>query len=104
MAKSTMVYLIVMVLLTFPLTGCVEEAIEEKKIQAEELIEVENPCLMPSEPVLQSMTTIPAHGVDRYFRLTVPSSEAGTMCQSFWLSMAAAAQRKISHNKMNSML
>ena len=23
--------------------------------------------------------TIPAHGVDRYFRLTVPSSEAGTM-------------------------
>ena len=79
MGKSTMVYLIVTVLLTLPLTGCVEEAIEEKKIQAEELIEVENPCMMPSEAVSQSMITIPAHGVDRYFRLTVPSSEAGTM-------------------------
>ena len=73
-----MVYLIVMALLTIPLTGCLEEVAEKQKIQAEELIEVENPCSMPSEPILQSMTTIPAHGVDRYFRLTVPSSEAGT--------------------------
>ena len=63
MGKSTMVYLIVMVLLTLPLTGCVEEAIEEKKIQAEELIEVENPCMMPSEAVSQSILPRVSYGI-----------------------------------------
>ncbi len=71
-------YLIALVLLALPLSGCTEEVTEEKKIEAEELIEVDNPCSLPSESLVQTMTTIQAHGVDRYFRLTVPNSDAGT--------------------------
>ena len=79
MPKSATAYLIVMVLLALPMAGCLEEEVAEgEKIEAEELIEVDDPCSLPSESILQSMTTIQAHGVDRYFRLTVPSSDSGT--------------------------
>ena len=71
MGKPVTVILVAMIFLALPFAGCLEEEVaEKKKIDAEELIEVENPCSMPSEPIMQSMTTIQAHGVDRYFGLT----------------------------------
>ena len=79
MSKPVTTFLVVTIFLALPFAGCFgEEVSERKKIEAEELIEVDNPCSIPSESILQSMTTIQAHGVDRYFRLTVPSSEIGT--------------------------
>ena len=91
--------------LALPLAGCLEaEVSENKKIEAEELIEVDNPCSMPSEPITQSMITMQAHGVDRYFRLTVPSSEIGTKLPIVLAFHGVVAQKKISHNRMNSML
>ena len=33
---------------------------------------------MPSEPIIQSTTKIIVDGEERYFRLTAPSSDAGT--------------------------
>ena len=78
MARLGTVFFVTIFFLALPLAGCLEDGVSEnKKIEAEELIEVDNPCSMPSEPITQSMITIQAHGVDRYFRLTVPSSEIG---------------------------
>ena len=37
-----------------------------------------DPCLSPSEPLTQEDTTILVDGVERTFRLSVPSSVAGT--------------------------
>ena len=78
MARQGTVFFVTIFFLALPLAGCLEDEVSEiKKIEAEELVEVDNPCSMPSESIIQSMITIQAHGVDRYFRLTVPSSEIG---------------------------
>ena len=50
---------------------------EKEAIEAEELVEVANPCSLPSEPIIQSMTVVSVNGVDRLFRLTVPSADPG---------------------------
>ena len=73
-----MSFLVVCILLAFPLAGCTEEVVEERKIDAEELVEVESPCSISSTPTDQSMTVVLVNGGERYFRLTVPSSDAGT--------------------------
>ena len=73
-----MPFLVVCILLAFPLAGCTEEVVEERKIDAEELVEVETPCSIPSTPISQSMTVVLVNGDERYFRLTAPSSDAGT--------------------------
>ena len=49
MGKPVTVILVAMIFLALPFAGCLEEEVaEKKKIDAEELIEVENPCSMPS--------------------------------------------------------
>ena len=78
MGKPVMPFLVVCILLAFPLAGCTEEAVQERKIEAEELVEVETPCSISSTPISQSMTVVSVNGDERYFRLTVPSSDAGT--------------------------
>lgn len=68
----------ILLVLSIPLSGCTEPMAEEKEvIEAEELVEVANPCSLPSEPITQSMTVVSVNGVDRLFRLTVPSSDPG---------------------------
>ena len=78
MDRTNLAPVIIIIFMMLPLSGCIEDSDDEKKIEAEELVQVDNRCSLASEPIVQSMTTIQAHGVDRYFRLTVPSSEAGT--------------------------
>ena len=39
---------------------------------------LEDPCLIPSSPTTQSLTSIEVDGVEREFRLSAPSSEPGT--------------------------
>ena len=62
---------------SLPLSGCAEPITEKEQIDAEVLVQVEDPCSLPSEPITQSMTIISVNGVDRLFRLTVPSSDSG---------------------------
>ena len=69
---------VVCILFTIPLAGCTEQFAEEPEIEAEVLIEVADPCAIPSEALTQSMTIIEVYGEERYFRLTVPNSESGT--------------------------
>ena len=77
MGNRTIPILLAFVVLSIPLSGCAEPITEKEQIDAEVLVQVEDPCSLPSEPITQSMTIISVNGVDRLFRLTVPSSDSG---------------------------
>ena len=66
------------VIVTLPLSGCTEISDDGLELQGESLIEVENPCLQPSQSITQSVTSVLVDGVERLFRLSVPNSDAGT--------------------------
>tara|TARA_Y100000766_G_scaffold44274_1_gene34389 strand:+ start:133 stop:1092 length:960 start_codon:yes stop_codon:yes gene_type:complete len=70
--------LILCVLLMMPLTGCIGSSVDNSILDDEILIQVEDPCLSPSQSISQSMTSISVNGVERMFRLSVPSSDVGT--------------------------
>ena len=68
----------VFVIVTLPLSGCTELSDDDLELQGESLIEVENPCLQPSQSITQSVTSVLVDGVERLFRLSVPNSDAET--------------------------
>ena len=70
--------LILCVLLMMPLTGCIGSSVDNSILDDEILIQVEDPCLTPSQSISQSITSISVNGVERMFRLSVPSSDVGT--------------------------
>tara|TARA_B100000459_G_scaffold132669_1_gene87571 strand:- start:182 stop:1189 length:1008 start_codon:yes stop_codon:yes gene_type:complete len=70
--------LTVLLLLAIPLSGCTEQGPQSTKIESESLVEISNPCSLPSQSIQQSMISIDVNGVERYFRLTIPGTEAGT--------------------------
>ena len=70
--------LILCVLLMMPLTGCIGSSVDNSILDDEILIQVEDPCLSPSQSISQSITSISVNGVERMFRLSVPSSDVGT--------------------------
>ena len=78
MMNSKQTLLMVFILITLPLSGCTDPSSEDTELQGESLVELENPCLQPSEPITQSITSIFVDGEERLFRLSVPSSDAGT--------------------------
>ena len=65
-------------LLLSPIAGCIGTEEAPKIIPEQEQIVVNDPCLFDSESVSQSMTTVTVNGEDRMFRLSAPSSDAGT--------------------------
>ena len=81
MASRWLCLFVTLVLLSLPLSGCLEasDITGDEGPEAEELVQVTEPCSLPSEPIAQVLTTISVNGVERLFRLTVPSSEAGTL-------------------------
>ena len=70
--------LILCVLLMMPLTGCIGSSVDTSISEDETSFQIENPCLLPSQSISQSMTSISVNGVERMFRLSVPSSDVGT--------------------------
>ena len=70
---------VIFLLFSVPLSGCIT-ASEDGEIspQGETLIEIQNPCLFPSESQTQVMISIYVDDVERVFRLSVPTSDAGT--------------------------
>ena len=69
--------LVIVILITMPLSGCTGSSTDVSDLEGETLVEVENPCLQPSESITQSMTSLLVNGEERSFRLSVPSSDAG---------------------------
>ena len=69
--------LIVFLFASSTISGCLggeEEASDDMVV----LPILEDPCLIPSSPTTQSLTSIEVNGVEREFRLSAPSSEPGT--------------------------
>ena len=78
MANPIQAFLIICVLLMMPLTGCIGSSVDNSISEDESSFQIENPCLLPSQSISQSMTSISVNGVERMFRLSVPSSDVGT--------------------------
>ena len=78
MANPIQAILIFCVLLMMPLTGCIGSPEDNSILEDETSFQIENPCLLPSQSISQSMTSISLNGVERMFRLSVPSSDVGT--------------------------
>ena len=71
--------LMIILALVAPLSGCTEPANSSNTtLTGEKLVEIENPCMVPTNSSSQSMISLMVDDVERFFRLSVPSSEAGT--------------------------
>ena len=71
--------LMVILAVVVPLSGCTEPANSNNTaLTGEKLVEIENPCMVPTNSSSQSMISLMVDDVERFFRLSVPSSEAGT--------------------------
>ncbi|MED5375618.1 MAG: hypothetical protein VX892_03815, partial [Candidatus Thermoplasmatota archaeon] len=75
MANHRQAVLIFCIFLSMPLTGCIGSSIESLNLDDEILSEVEDPCSQPSQSISQSMSSVTVNGVERMFRLSVPSSD-----------------------------
>ena len=96
------IFSVIFLLFSVPLSGCID-ASEDEEItpQGEALIEIQNPCLFPTESQTQVMISIYVDDVERVFRLSVPTSDAGTKLPSLSPIMVETERGKISNNKIN---
>ena len=69
--------LIAFILVSSSISGCLGVT-EERDEDTGVLPILEDPCMTPSDAVTQSLTSIEVNGVEREFRLSVPSSVQGT--------------------------
>ncbi|MAY04807.1 MAG: hypothetical protein CMB25_04295 [Euryarchaeota archaeon] len=70
---------VILSFLSLTLSGCIHSSeVPGTEIQGEALIEIQNPCMIPTESDLQSTIVVVVDGVERLFRLSVPNSDAGT--------------------------
>ena len=74
--KAAIVFVISLCL---PLSGCLGSSEDgNTRIDSVTLVERPNPCSFPSESVTQSTISLTMNGEEKYFRLSVPNSNAGT--------------------------
>ena len=79
MSRQIQIFSVIFLLFSVPLSGCIEASEDgETNPQGETLVEIQNPCIMPTESQTQVMISIYVDDVERVFRLSVPNSEAGT--------------------------
>ena len=79
MAKISPSVLLAMLMLTIPLSGCLEGSISENDVLDEANVVFVDPCTSPSEILTQVFIDITVNGDERQFRLSAPSSDAGTL-------------------------
>jgi len=73
------VFFVVLTLFSVSLSGCIGSSEEDTiESQGEPLIDVQNPCLIPTESETQSVISLSVNGDERLFRLSVPNTDAGT--------------------------
>ena len=93
--------LLVSLLISVSLVGCISEEATTVVIDAESLAEVENPCLQGSTAIAQSMTEITVNGESRLFRLTAPSSTGGIKLPIIIAFHGGVVLQKTFSNKVN---
>ena len=71
--------LVFFLLISIPLSGCTSPSTsDELVLQGNTLVEIENPCLNATQSISQTTISVLVNGEERLFRLSVPSSGAGT--------------------------
>ena len=78
MAAKARALLLFLLVLTLPLAGCITTERGEPDILDEGTAMSGDVCSSPSQSVTQSSVSIIVNGQDREFRVSVPTSEAGT--------------------------
>ncbi len=78
MAGKSRALLLLFLMLTLPLTGCITTESSAPEIVDEGNNVLSNSCSLPSQSITQSTMSIMVNGQEREFRLSVPSSDAGT--------------------------
>ncbi|MEC8258031.1 MAG: PHB depolymerase family esterase, partial [Candidatus Thermoplasmatota archaeon] len=78
MAVKTRAILLFCLMFTLPMAGCITTESVEPQLVLEEDETTAEVCSLPSESVTQTTRSITVNGVERVFRLSVPSSDAGT--------------------------
>ena len=78
MAGKSRALLLFFLMLTLPLAGCITTESSAPEIPDEENDMISNSCSLPSQSITQSTMSIMVNGQEREFRLSVPSSDAGT--------------------------
>ena len=73
------VFFVILTLFSVSLSGCIGSSEEDMiESQGETLIDVQNPCLIPTESETQSVISLFVNGDERLFRLSVPNTDVGT--------------------------
>ena len=78
MAITARALLLCCLMVTLPLTGCITTEAPTPQLVIEENESSAEVCSLPSEAVTQTSMSVTVNGVERQFRLSVPSSDAGT--------------------------
>ncbi|DAC53614.1 MAG TPA: hypothetical protein HA359_03485 [Candidatus Poseidoniaceae archaeon] len=78
MAGKSRALLLFFLMLTLPLTGCITTESPVPEILDEGNDMLSDSCSLPSQSITQSTMSIMVNGQEREFRLSVPSSDAGT--------------------------
>ena len=78
MLSRARVWLMLCLLMSMSLAGCLTTEISSTEIILGESEQSTDPCLVPSQPITQTTVVILVNDGMREFRLSVPSSEAGT--------------------------
>ena len=78
MLSRARVWLMLCLLMSMSLAGCLTTEISSTEIILGESEQSTDPCLVPSQPITQTTVLILVNDGMREFRLSVPSSEAGT--------------------------
>ena len=78
MAGKSRALLLFFLMLTLPLAGCITTESSAPEILDEGNDILSDSCSLPSQPITQSTMSIMVNGQEREFRLSVPSSDAGT--------------------------
>ena len=69
----------ILLVISLPLSGCISSTSDEKSETSETAnSEFEDPCLNSSQSIKQAITSISVNGDERFFRLSAPSSDAGS--------------------------
>ena len=79
MAKISPSVLLAILMLTIPLSGCLEDSVSKDTVMDDANAVFVDPCTLPSQSLTQSYIDINVNGDERQFRLSAPSSDAGTL-------------------------
>ncbi|RJU87052.1 MAG: hypothetical protein DWC02_03525 [Candidatus Poseidoniales archaeon] len=79
MSKISSSILLATLILIIPLSGCLEDSISDDTQLDSESVVLVDPCTLPSQSLTQSFVEINVNGEDRTYRLSAPSSDAGTL-------------------------